>query len=422
MLPAARHGPSFPACLLGLSLACSTSGGNPEGRANGEFVALVGGTVYPNPETSPIHDGVVLVRAGAITALGRRAELAIPRGASFLDCSDATVLAGFWNSHVHFTEPHWAGADTLPAAILSERLRAMLARYGFVRVFDTGSWLENTLALRRRVESGEVVGPAILSTGPGFVAEGASPFYIRPARLPELRTPNDARAAVAARLGEGADAIKLFTASFASPTSIIPLPLAVVRAATAEAHRQRRPVVAHPSNDAGLRGALEGGIDILAHTSPEGGPWSPEIAAAMVRADMALIPTLKLWKFELARKGRDSAAIVRFQSLAEEQLRAFVAAGGDVLFGTDVGYMTDYDPTDEFQAMRRAGMSFAQILSALTTAPAARFVPSAKRLGRVEVGAQADLVVVEGDPARDIGALARVRYTMRQGRVLYSAP
>jgi imidazolonepropionase-like amidohydrolase len=66
-------------------------------------------------------------------------------------------------------------------------------------------------------------------------------------------------------------------------------------------------------------------------------------------------------------------------------------------------------------------MSFAQILSALTTAPAARFVPSVKHLARVEVGAQADLVVVEGDPAQDIGALAQVRYAVRQGRVLYSA-
>jgi imidazolonepropionase-like amidohydrolase len=421
MLPAAKPGPSLHVCLLVLLLACSTSDGNRESRTNSEFVALVGGTVYPSPDVSPIQDGVVLVRAGSITAVGRRAELAIPQGGSLLDCSGATVLAGFWNSHVHFSEPHWAGADTLPAAILSEQLRAMLARYGFVRVFDTGSWLENTLALRRRVESGEVVGPAILSTGPGFVAEGASPFYIRPARLPELRTPGDARVAVAARLAEGADAIKLFTASFASPTSIIPLPLPVIRAAAAEAHRQGRPVFAHPSNNAGLLGALEGGVDILAHTSPDGGPWSSEIAAAMVRANMALIPTLKLWKFELARKGRDSAAIVRFQSVAEGQLRAFVAAGGEVLFGTDVGYMTDYDPTDEFLAMHRAGMSFEQILSALTTAPATRFVPSAKHLARVEVGAQADLVVVEGDPAQDIGALARVRYAVRQGRVLYSA-
>jgi imidazolonepropionase-like amidohydrolase len=296
----------------------------------------------------------------------------------------------------------------------------MLTRYGFVRVMDTGSWLANTLALRRRVESGEVAGPAILTTGPGFVPQHASPFYILPDRLPELASPADTKKQVAARLKAGADAIKLFTGSVASPTLVVPMPLAIVRAATTEAHRHRRLVLAHPTNNEGLEAALQGGVDVLAHTTPEGGPWQPELLGRMKRAHLALIPTLKLWTFELHRKGADGATIQRFLGVAVGQLRAYAKSGGEILFGTDVGYMTDYDPSDEYLAMHDAGMSFRQILAALTTTPARRFGVRRRTTGRLERGLEADVVVLEGDPAQDIRALARVRYALRQGRQVYA--
>ncbi len=82
--------------------------------------------------------------------------------------------------------------------------------------------------------------------------------------------------------------------------------------------------------------------------------------------------------------------------------------------------MTDYDPTDEYVYMQRAGMSYERILAALTTAPAARF-GAATRTGRLAPGLDADIVVLDGDPPRDIRALARVRTTLRGGRVLHRA-
>ena len=80
--------------------------------------------------------------------------------------------------------------------------------------------------------------------------------------------------------------------------------------------------------------------------------------------------------------------------------------------------MTEYDPTDEYVYMQQAGLSYAQILAALTTAPAARF-GAASRAGRLAAGYVADVVVLDGDPAKDIQALARVRATLRGGRIIY---
>ena len=89
-----------------------------------------------------------------------------------------------------------------------------------------------------------------------------------------------------------------------------------------------------------------------------------------------------------------------------------------VLFGTDVGYMSDYDPSEEYALMGEAGMSFHQILASLTTAPAERFGESNQR-GSIAV--EMDLTVVGEDPAKDVRAFASVRYTIRNGNVIWRA-
>jgi len=383
-------------------------------------LALVGARIYPAPGLMPIDSGVVVIRASRIEAVGPRHAISFPSGARILDCSGKVLLAGFWNSHVHFTEPHWAGADTLPAAALTAHLREMLLQYGFVRVLDTGSLLQNTLALKRRTRDGEVTGPAILTTGSGFAPSEASPFYILPDRLPELASAEEARAQVAARLQEGGDAIKLFTGSSASPTLVVAMPVEIVRAATSEAHRHKRVVLAHPGNDAGVEVAIGGGVDILAHTTPEGGPWDAQRVRRMKQLHIGLIPTLQLWAFELRRKGADAVATDRFENVALSQLRYYNAAGGEILFGTDVGYMTEYNPTDEYLYMQRAGMSFPQILAALTTTPAGRLGGSPGVGGKVEAGQAADIVILEGDPEHDIRALSQVSDVLRDGRLIFT--
>jgi imidazolonepropionase-like amidohydrolase len=416
-----RHRALLVVLLAVLGAACTT----PEGPRSGApgarpTLALVGGRVLTAPEAPAIDDGVVLVRGTTIAAVGARGAVAIPAGARVLDCAGATVSAGFWNTHVHFIGPVWDGAGSAPAERLADGLRSMLTTYGFVRVVDTGSWTANTLALRRRIDSGELAGPAILTAGSGLAPAGGSPYYILPLRLPELTSRAGAEAAVAAALEDGADHVKLFTGSWADPRTIVVMPVEIVRAAVETAHGRGRLVLAHPSDSAGARAAVEGGVDVLVHTFPTElkGPWDRTLPRRMHERRMGMAPTLKLFAYELGRQGLPPPVIERVLATAEEQVRAFAELGGQVLFGTDVGYMTDYDPTDEYVFLQRAGLSAAQILAALTTAPAARF-GVAGQTGRLEVRLDADVTVVEGDPARDIRALARVRYALRAGRPIF---
>src|SRR5262249_12704175 len=121
-----------------------------------EALVLKGGTIWPSPIARPIRNGTVLIEDGRITAVG---NFRMPKGARVLDCSGATILAGFWNSHVHFFETKWENAGNLPAQELEVQLRAMVTRYGFTSVFDIGSAGDNTRSIRRRIQNGEVTGP-----------------------------------------------------------------------------------------------------------------------------------------------------------------------------------------------------------------------------------------------------------------------
>lgn len=370
-----RHGAGWLLIAL-LTGACGRTATEAPRAAAESVTALVGGRVQVAPEATAIVDGVVVIRNGLITDVGRRADVHVPAGATVIDCAGGTVTAGFWNSHVHFTQPVWSEAATAPAERLTAALRAMLTSYGVVRVLDTGSFPGNTDALRRRIESGELSGPAIMMASGSLVPEGGSPYYLLPVRLPEATSVAAVAAMVEATLDRGAEGIKLFTGSSVAPRSIVVMPIELVRAATEVAHRRGRFVIAHPGNSAGARSAIEGGVDILAHTFPAGAarePWDRALPGMMRERGVALIPTLKLWPYELAKAGVPAEITRIVLGNAQAQLRAVVDAGGQVLFGTDVGYMTEYDPTDEYVYMRQAGLSYAQILTALTTAPAARF-------------------------------------------------
>jgi len=407
------------AAVAVLAAACGTAP-PPAPGPGARVTALMGGRVLPSPQAAAIPDGVVLIEDATITAVGARGVVRVPPGARVIDCSGGTVTAGFWNSHVHFTGVAFRAADTAPSESLAAALRAMLTSYGVVHVVDTGSYLPNTLALRRRIESGEVPGPSILTAGTGFAPAGGSPYYILPAKLPELTRPEDA-ALIDAELARGGDLIKLFTGSWATPRSIVVMPVDVVRAAVEAGHRRSKLVFAHPSNSPGARAAIEGGVDVLAHTFPtslDGSPWDRALPAMMKERGMALVPTLKLWPYELRRAGLPADLVELVLGNGVAQTRAFAELGGQLLFGTDVGYMADYDPSEEFVYLQRAGLAPAQILAMLTTAPAARF-GRAERTGRLAPGFSADVVVLDGDPALDVRAFAKVRTTMRDGRIIH---
>lgn len=391
-----------------------------------EALVIRGARLYTSPDARPLDAATVLVEDGRIAAVGPRDSVQPPPEVREIDAAGRVVTAGFWNSHVHLIEPHWRDAATAPAASLASHLHRMLVRHGFTSVVDAGSDWKTTHALRTRIESGEIDGPRILTAGePLFPRHGSPPAgafgqgaVFRPGD--EVASARDAAALVRARCGQGADVIKLYLATWWQEPAARLTP-AMVEAAAGEARRCGRLVLAHPADAAGIETAIAGGVDIILHTTAPAGPWPDRLVQRMREHNIAVVPTLKFWRAELLRHGVPSTTADRIQQAGVGQLRAFARAGGEVLFGTDAGYMRDDDPAEEYALMVAAGMSGRQILASLTSAPAGRFDRRA-RSGTIAAGEPADLVLLDGDPVDDPSAFGRVKVVIRNGRLIWDSP
>src|SRR5262249_22713330 len=225
------------------------------------------------------------------------------RDAEKIDCKGLVVTAGFWNSHVHILPPGLLHTEKKPSPQITSQLQAMFTRWGFTTVFDIGSVLENTKLIRHRIEIGEVKGPRILTVGEPFWGKGGTPIYAKgfleanQIVIPDVESPAEGVERVERQIRDGADGVKIFAGSVEAD-SILIMPADLAKAIVDEAHRAGKPVFAHPASQQGIELAMQSGVDILAHTTPEGGPWSPALVQALKAKNIALIPTLTLWHVE----------------------------------------------------------------------------------------------------------------------------
>jgi imidazolonepropionase-like amidohydrolase len=255
-------------------IACNSS---TVAASSGE-IALVDGKVYASPNAAPIEHAVVLIHNQSIDAVGDRNSLKVPAGAQVINCVGKVITAGFWNSHVHLTEDAWDDAAHAPAANLEAHMKEMLTRWGFTMVFDIASFPGNTLALRKRVESGEIPGPKIYTTAGEIYPKGGIPVYLpekiaRQLTSQEATTPEDAARLAQQEMDLGGDGVKVFAGAIIHGR-VLPMDVSLIKAAVEVAHAHGKPVFAHPSNHVGTDNALAGGVDVLAHLIPMESDWT----------------------------------------------------------------------------------------------------------------------------------------------------
>jgi len=387
-----------------LSLASGTYG-------LAQNLAITGASVYISPEAPVRKQATVLIRQGVIAEVA--GYLSLPEGTPTISCEGCVVLAGFWNAHVHFMEPKWNDAAHQPAEKLTRQLRAMLTHSGFTTVVDTGSDVENTVALRKRVDSGQVPGPRILTAGLPIFPAHALPYYLADlspdlkAKLGQPETAAEAAAFVDKNRAAGSDIVKLFTGSITGPNHIVPMQLTIARAAADEGHKYGQLVFSHPSNFEGTKVAIDAGVDVLAHTPELTAGIDEPMLRRMIAQHMTIVPTLKLFSHD--------HDIANIRALAYR----FHQLGGLLVYGTDTGFLPDYDQGEEFRQLALAGFSFRDVLSMLTTAPAALFHVSQTE-GKVISGMRGDLTILAEDPASGRPeAFTKVIYTIRGGVVIW---
>lgn len=353
-------------------------------------IVLVAGAVLSGRELEPVERGIVVMEGGSITAVGPSEGFAQPPGATIVRAPQLTLLPGFIDCHVHIG--------------LVDPLEVVFG--GVTTVRDLG-WPPGRIhPLARASKDPGFKGPRILAAGPILTAPGGYPS--RAAWAPDetariVTGPEDAEAAVELTASEGARVVKVALDDEAGPT-LSPETLAAV---VEGAHRRGLEVTGHVHGLTQLAKALGAGLDELAHMLMGAHVAPPRTIARMVAAGVSVVPTLSI---------RSGAEL----DVATDNLARFDAAGGAILYGTDLGNEGPRPGIDECEvaAMARAGLSGRRIIESATV-DAARHL-GLERAGVLEAGRDADIVGVEGDPLSDPLALTRVGMVWRGGREVRS--
>jgi imidazolonepropionase-like amidohydrolase len=207
----------------------------------------------------------------------------------------------------------------------------------------------------------------------------------------------------------GADLLKLFTGSYVAPGRVKTMRPDIARAAVSSAHARHELAFAHCSNLAGLRVAMDSGVDVIAHAPDSVDGITDATIGDLVKHHMSMIPTLKLFS--------EDSDIFRIREIVSR----FHTFGGRLMFGSDTGFLADYNLEEEYHQLSLCGLTFRDVFSMLTASPAERFGLH-DRAGRIAIGLPADLTVLDVDPAKEgLTGFTQVLYTIRGGRIIFAA-
>lgn len=437
--------------FLFLSIAAAHAGAQ-------ERVALVGGTLVNGLGATPIRDSVILVRDGAIEAVGTVDTLPVPEGVEVISTEAMTVLPGLWDMHVHlmitghadYAYWHPTYADRFASEIMpASAVQLLLA--GVTTARDLGAPLEDTLAVKEKLESGQIPGPRMFWSGPFIQHE---PYPGTDSYRWGVDGERDARAKVRRLAEAGMDVIKLIDQEQMS--------LEEARAVVDEAHRHGLKVVAHAHRPSEIRRGLEIGIDNFEHTGLSAAPAYPEdvMTALKERTAESMIvggplywtPTIEplfnysytrdnpealdsdCWHRGLARSTIDDIAasiaepadLLYFQltpkraTTLKRKFQQLRDSGAVLLIGTDSGVPMSFHCQSTWRELdvwvNELDVPAMEAIQAATFWPA-KFMGVEQQWGTIGEGRHADIIAVKGDALRHIALLQDVDFVMKGGVV-----
>ncbi len=456
--------------LVTVFAACSKPAPLVSAPANGTAELLIRNVTVLDVATGGKAGGRdVLVRAGRIAAIEPTGETGATATATVLDGEGRTLVPGLIDAHGHVASspaPRWENA--LPDA---EHNLGSYLYSGVTTVLDPGDFSgPEAYARRDAVAAGELLGPTIRTAGPIVTAHDGHPVYMMKRLLPwwlswyvigrgavQVGTAEEARSGVARVHEEGADFLKVAVDSI--PSEAPRIDKETLGAVVAEAKRRGMRTVAHVGTAADALDAAEAGVDAWVHsvykerlTDEQVARLAsfgiPVVATMAVFENYALQPKQDRVATALEREIVAPALLDSFNSPPEgatpppafvaylemlyerragwrDNVRRLHEAGVTILAGSDTqqGMFPGPGLHRELALLVEAGLSETEAIRAATLAPA-RFLSGSDTpdFGHVSVGAQADLVLVDGDPTEDVAQLARIAAVINDGVLLERHP
>ncbi len=404
------------------------------------MIAVQGGRLIDGTGVEPIDDAVVLIEEGKIVRVGKRNEVEIPPDSTVLDANGKTVMPGLIDAHVHImmTEFDIQRSLTTPLSFTFyeaiHNMRATLEA-GVTTIRDAGG---ADRGVKMAVERGLISGPRMVISvgmlsqtgghGDDYMPVGIEiPMYY-PGK-PELICdgPTEARRATRRAIRAGADVIKIASSGgVLSPTTepdVAQFHMDELHAIVEEAHAAHKRVMSHAQSKAGILNALKAGVESIEH-----GIYVDEACIELMLAQGSfLVPTLyaPLAVLEVAeRTNRMPEWGLRKTKQVIEVHRENVAraaeAGVKIVMGTDSGIDGHGSNARELTMLTQAGLSPMQAIVA-STKTAAECLALEDKIGTLETGKLADVVIVDGNPLADIKVLEdkhRIEIVMKEGEIV----
>ena len=421
----------------------------------GQVKALVGGTLIDGFGGKPLQNSVIIIEGERIKAIGQIGQLEIPKGAEIISTEGMSVLPGLWDMHVHLyinghsDYTHWdktylkSARDIIMPASAHQLLMA-----GITSARDLGGPLEASLAVRDRINKGEIPGPTMYMSGP-FIQH--APYPGTDAFRWGVTGEADARAKVKQLAKAGVNCIKLIDQDQMTMQEVI--------AVVDEAHKNGLKVVGHSHRPEEIRRGIKAGVDCFEHTGLAAAPEYPDDIIAMIKertAQMSLgplfwTPTVEgLYNFEYVRDNPENLdndswhlglpdSIVKDIKLSirkpgqlsyfqlnpirkptlEKKVKQLKEAGVVLLIGTDSGIPMKFHSQSTWNELdvwvNKMGFDPMYTIRAATYWPSVAMGVD-KDFGTVSEGKYADIIAVKGDVLRYMDLLQNVGMVIKKGK------
>ncbi len=383
---------------------------------------LKGGKVLTCVGDEVIENGFVEIEKGKIKTVGKTSDLGTIEGAEVIDVGGQTIMPGLINSHAHLA---WDGVHDLVRQSMDDAVEIsayksasnMLKnlRAGVTLVRDLGMNKTNFFA-KQAVEQGIFPGPRLLICGEAIIQTGGHTYWC----CREASGADEMRRAVREQVKGGADLIKIMACH-----DTLEFTDAELEAVIDEAHRNGLPVTAHATYNECIKRVAQFGVDVVEH----GGSMDAETIQLLLDKKIPIVttfaPVVMQANAEVARKFNVPEWKIeeRQRAIAQpdryEGLVNAAKAGVPIAFGTDAGspVVGHEIVAPELKFMVKVGVvtdNYGALRSA--TIVAAKLSKLDKKIGTLEAGKEADVIVVGGDPIADLDALDHVQMTFIAGK------
>jgi len=370
-----------------------------------------------------IEKGFIEIKNGLISKIGNASELTSnPDGFQILDLEAHTILPGLMNSHAHLA---WDGTHDLAQQSLDDSVEISAykscanmiksLRAGITLVRDLGMNKSNIFA-KQAIEQGIFPGPRLKICGEAIVQTAGHTYWC----CREASGADEMRRAVREQVGSGADLIKIMACH-----DTLEFTDSELEAVIDESHRNGLYITAHATYNNAIERVVDFGIDCIEHGGPMTEKTIEKIAEKNIPICTTFSPVVMQSKPEIAReylipewKIKERQKLVSDKSRFESLIKAS-KAGIDIVFGTDAGSpVVPHDAiVPEMKFMVDMGLvknNIQAIQSA--TIKAAKLNKIDDKLGSLEIGKEADFIIVNGKPDQNLDDLEKVDQVFINGK------